>query len=966
MSGVVYSHNNPENYYEDIDIEKLSNSGTPRNYSEGEAKLRTAPASSPKKPPRPLSMAGAAPRKQNGQHSRDTSIDLEMDDVDVADARPSRHPKTSSPKVPAVSTISSRPNPDKTASPKKQLTEEEKKRQVLKHRIQAADKPEDADDDDYENSFVQRFKKPIMVILVLLLLAFSIAIGVGARNAANVTFEGAFAKTEGSDCSKLCLPTENYPSAPLVVIALNGFAKEFLSERKLVKNLARLGDCGVIGNTIPSYPSTAIPNLYSIVTGIHPSYQGKAGDWLRAYGMNSTEFGPGNYPNSYSRRDPRWFQTNGLWGTAADSGMLTASHSWIGRQGDIDEDRPPSPSYYQTYHSGVNYRDRIQTVLNWLHLEPSKRPGFITVYFEDPGQTAMKYGMKASQTMDSLAKVDSAIGLLLDQLLKDGHLGCVNIMVVSTGGMAEKNCDRVSYLSDDLNEVDKYTLFPDSVTSVGRITATNESPRNLDTAQEILDHLQCKVDHGKVYTKHLLPVQLHASYGLQREDTMVLMDEGWTFAKQQEGYNRSVCRGASDGFNPFSAKMQGVFIGYGKSFKTGTRVSTVKNVDLYNLMAELINVIPRNNNGTAGLLRAALVAPRTVDTDDVEFAFASNNECGYPRDDIEYDRRQRVSETECACSQATLDSYSETRDVVLKDMDENLRRTNSDSSTTKNAPFGLPSIRRHFGPPGQEGAQSPNYCLLHQNNFLSAYDNFLKIPFYASLEVRKDSPSTRQIVNCVRYDVRLAPENTPKCSSYKSSKNPQLPSGMEYGFLYSPALADSIDNEFNALLSSNIVPQYPAFKNDVWMPLVRRIKEIANQRNRSSTVNVLIGPVYDWNADTWRDSYFDVASSDAWVKSTPVPTHYFVVISRCLQDTGLRSCELSSLEVFSFILPHTNSARICQTMDDYLSTHQATVQDVELITGLVLFPNLRDDSESGIEMLKFKTSLPDKSLWIQA
>ena len=74
MSGVVYSHNNPENYYEDIDIEKLSNSGTPRNYSEGEAKLRTAPASSPKKPPRPLSMAGAAPRKQNGQHSRDVSL----------------------------------------------------------------------------------------------------------------------------------------------------------------------------------------------------------------------------------------------------------------------------------------------------------------------------------------------------------------------------------------------------------------------------------------------------------------------------------------------------------------------------------------------------------------------------------------------------------------------------------------------------------------------------------------------------------------------------------------------------------------------------------------------------------------------------------------------------------------------------------------------------------------------------
>ena len=50
--------------------------------------------------------------------------------------------------------------------------------------------------------------------------------------------------------------------------------------------------------------------------------------------------------------------------------------------------------------------------------------------------------------MDSLANVDNAIGLLLDTLMNEGDLGCVNVMVVSTGGVADKNCDRVYYLLD--------------------------------------------------------------------------------------------------------------------------------------------------------------------------------------------------------------------------------------------------------------------------------------------------------------------------------------------------------------------------------------------------------------------------------------------------------------------------------------------------------------------------------------
>ena len=47
-----------------------------------------------------------------------------------------------------------------------------------------------------------------------------------------------------------------------------------------------------------------------------------------------------------------------------------------------------------------------------------------------------------------MIEIDEAIGLLLDTLMEEEVVDCFNIMIVSTTGMTDTNCDRVYYLND--------------------------------------------------------------------------------------------------------------------------------------------------------------------------------------------------------------------------------------------------------------------------------------------------------------------------------------------------------------------------------------------------------------------------------------------------------------------------------------------------------------------------------------
>jgi predicted AlkP superfamily pyrophosphatase or phosphodiesterase len=88
------------------------------------------------------------------------------------------------------------------------------------------------------------------------------------------------------------------------------------------------------------------------------------------------------------------------------------------------------------------------------------------------------------------------------------------------------------------------------------------------------------------------------------------MDEGWDAlpaaqanARRQLGHARG-----SHGYDPALTSMHAIFIAHGPAFRAGTVLPALDNVDVYPLLAHLLQVPPEQNDGTLAPLEAALEA----------------------------------------------------------------------------------------------------------------------------------------------------------------------------------------------------------------------------------------------------------------------------------------------------------------------------------------------------------------------
>ncbi|PIK41676.1 putative venom phosphodiesterase 2 [Apostichopus japonicus] len=212
--------------------------------------------------------------------------------------------------------------------------------------------------------------------------------------------------------------------------------------------------------------------------------------------------------------------------------------------------------------------------------------------------------------------------------------------------------------------------------------------------------------------------------------------------------------------------------------------------------------------------------------------------------------------------------------------------------------------------------------------------------------------------SCYRYDVRLSPESSPTCRSYNSANIGSLPDDMQMAFLLQQSLAHSLDDEFNILITSNIVPMWKSFVDDVWSQMVNQLRSMASDRD----ILVVAGPAFDTNRDGTRDSYQDIAfRSYAWVEKTPVPTHYYLVVTRCQDATqSVSLCPVEDLETVAYIFPHTKETiRGDSSIQDFMRTYQASVLDVERISGTFFFKSLaesnNEDNLKSLLALKMST-----------
>ncbi|XP_055780448.1 ectonucleotide pyrophosphatase/phosphodiesterase family member 2-like [Salvelinus fontinalis] len=393
--------------------------------------------------------------------------------------------------------------------------------------------------------------------------------------------------------------------------------------------------------------------------------------------------------------------------------------------------------------------------------------------------------------------------------------------------------------------------------------------------------------------------------------------------KSPEGGKRhpGKCGFAGDhGYDNKINSMQTIFFGYGPMFKFKTKVPVFENIELYNVMCDLLGLKPASNNGTHGSLNHLLKSPVHKPTVPEEVSKpTSSGPIITLTDDLG-----------CSCDDKN----------KVEELNQRLRQAVDDS---KNLPHGRPAVLFRT-----------KYSILHHSDYISGYSESLSMPLWTSYTVSKQvevTPLPEHLTNCVRPDIRIPPAFSQSCSNYKADKQ------ISFAFLYPPQLAPTQDGKFDAVLITNTVPMYPAFKR-IWSYFQKTlVKKYAMERNG---LNLICGPIFDYDYDGLRDSAEKIKQYGSG--SGPIPTHYYCVITSCLDFSQAEDICTGPLSSSAFILPHrsdndescNSSEEESKWVEELMKLHTARVRDVEILTGLDFY---RRTSRSYPEILSLKTHM---------
>ncbi|XP_071765047.2 venom phosphodiesterase CdcPDE [Centroberyx gerrardi] len=707
--------------------------------------------------------------------------------------------------------------------------------------------------------------------------------------------ETEWVKDECEDLSAPRCPA-GFKQQPLLLVSLDGLRAEYLQTwSALIPVLDKLKRCGTSAPYMQAaFPSKTFPNHYTIVTGLYPESNGLIDNVIYDPVFDAT------FSLSNSEKDkPRWYLGQPIWHTARYQGLKAGTFFWPGSDVKINGS---FPDIYRPYNGKVPFEERVFSILKWLQLPEDQRPDFYTLYLEEPDKSGHNFGPVSGGLIEAIQGVDQMIGQLMNGLKQLGLHRCVNIIIVADHGMEETSCERKEVLQDLVGSVRDYSVTQGTF---GRVRA-----RDKDTVLNsagLVANMTCKTPDQKIkpYLKANLPKRLHFANSRRIEDVNVLVTPKWLF----ESYPGSLtfCSGGAHGYDNDVESMHAMFVSYGPKFLYKTEIEPFSNIELYNLMCDVLEISPAENNGTHGSMNHLLRRPPHAPAPPAE----QSRPARCPLLSL-----QPEDSLGCSCPQLSGNAINRRLNLTAEE----------ESAVEKqHALFGRPMML--------QGGQS--YCLLHQQGFISAFSHKALMPLWTSFTVDKPvdvDPLPAATADCLRADVRLPAALSPTCDQYSGAGN------LSHAFLYPPNLNGTAEQQYDALLMSNVVPMFPDFKK-IWEYFHSTLlKKYAFDYNG---INVVSGPVFDYNFDGRYDTPDQIQQ---FVSNTtiPIPTHYFAVLTSCRDSSQPVSGCVGELQTVSFLLPHrpdnSESCKSAETeshwVEDLMWFHQSRVRDVEWITGL--------------------------------
>jgi predicted AlkP superfamily pyrophosphatase or phosphodiesterase len=376
----------------------------------------------------------------------------------------------------------------------------------------------------------------------------------------------------------------------VLLVSLDGFRADYIN-RPVAVHLRALAARGVRAERmVPGFPSKTFPNHYTIVTGLFPEHHGIVANAMRDSVLG--RFATGNDP---AVGDGRWFLGEPIWVTAEKQHVRTAPNLWPGSEAEIGGVRP---SWWMRYDEQISRADRVRRALELLALPADSGPRLVTTYFSDLDAAGHKYGPGAAETDSAIARVDSAVGALVDGIARLPRARRVNIIIVADHGMADVDAGRLIILDDYL------TLDSLDVIDWTPVAAIVPKPGH---EPYVMSRLVNAHPHLAVYRKADVPTRFHFSEGARISPVVAIADEGWTITSRA-GASRTPrgWTGGAHGYDNALPSMGALFVASGPAFRSGVVVPPFQNVHVYSLLAKVLGLKPAPTDGSLDSVRAML------------------------------------------------------------------------------------------------------------------------------------------------------------------------------------------------------------------------------------------------------------------------------------------------------------------------------------------------------------------------
>lgn len=355
-----------------------------------------------------------------------------------------------------------------------------------------------------------------------------------------------------------------------VVLSLDGFRWDYAAHAT-TPNLDRIAREGVVADAlIPVFPTGTFANHYSMATGYYPDNHGIVANRFSCPILGEDY----NKGDRSTVRDGKFYGGEPIWVTAQNQGLKTGTFFWVGSEADIKGIRP---TYWKKYDNSFPYGDRIDTVVHWLSLPEVDRPDLIMWYYHQTDSDGHRYGPLGDSLLLTVEMKDSLIGVFLEKIERLPHRDKINFIVVSDHGMAEVDYNKMVHLDDHL-DTSLIELIDGGSTAMSIKAKTGKT-------EELYNALS-QVENLSVWKSGELPKRLNFGKHPRNHDLIILADPGAVLGWSWRNYDRK----GSHGYDNQHPDMHGIFYAFGPDFKVGHHAKAFENINLYPLLAHLLDI----------------------------------------------------------------------------------------------------------------------------------------------------------------------------------------------------------------------------------------------------------------------------------------------------------------------------------------------------------------------------------------